>query len=114
MSIDDTSPTTGKRVLIVEDEEDVRSLIVRVLSSKLRDVPIDEAKDGAAALELLGTRDYGAILLDLMMPNVDGFEVIRSLSSSKPHVLGRIVVVTAATEEVVERVDKRVFEIVRK
>ncbi|MEG1578458.1 MAG: response regulator [Oscillospiraceae bacterium] len=84
-----------KRVLIVEDEKN----IVDILSFNLAKegyAPL-EAYDGAAGLELALTADPDLILLDLMLPKLDGFEVCRTLrdkGSSVP-----IIMLTAREEE---------------
>ncbi|MEG0597047.1 MAG: response regulator [Oscillospiraceae bacterium] len=84
-----------KRVLIVEDEKN----IVDILSFNLAKegyAPL-EAYDGAAGLELALTQDPDLILLDLMLPKLDGFEVCRTLrekGSSVP-----IIMLTAREEE---------------
>ncbi|MEG1240156.1 MAG: response regulator, partial [Oscillospiraceae bacterium] len=84
-----------KRVLIVEDEKN----IVDILSFNLAKegyAPL-EAYDGVAGLELALTADPDLILLDLMLPKLDGFEVCRTLrdkGSSVP-----IIMLTAREEE---------------
>ncbi|MEO6324509.1 MAG: response regulator [Thermoanaerobaculia bacterium] len=100
------------KVLIVDDDDDVRTLIGLILD--LRSIPHEEAADGAAALERLGAEEYGAVILDLMMPITDGFGVMVALAKLNPSLLGRIVVLTAATREVQALVDKRVFGIMTK
>ena len=99
-------------MLIVDDDEDVRTLIGLILD--LRSIPHDEAPDGSVALDRLRTEEYGAIVLDLMMPITDGFGVMKALEESNPSLLGRILVLTAATREVRARVDRRVFGILTK
>ena len=73
--------TTGEghryRLLVVDDEEDVRLLISRILSEKGYDVT--EARNGEDALEKLRERPVDLMVLDLMMPEVDGWEVLRRL-----------------------------------
>ncbi len=66
-----------KRVMVVDDEEDVQILVQRIL----RDVgfEVDAAGDGAEAIEKLGAARPDLIVLDLMMPGVDGWGVLRHL-----------------------------------
>jgi len=66
-----------KRVLIVDDEADSRELSRRVLMSA--GYLIDEVEDGAAALKYLETQRPDLILLDLMMPGIDGFTVVNEV-----------------------------------
>jgi len=65
------------RILVVDDEEDVRVLHSRVLREKGYEV--DEARNGQEALQKLGTTAPDLMVLDLMMPEVDGWEVLRRL-----------------------------------
>ncbi len=67
------------RVLIVEDETKIARAIERVLTAER--FSTDIAEDGVAALALAGERDYDVILLDRMLPDLDGMEVLRLLRS---------------------------------
>ena len=65
------------KILIVEDEPKLREVLCDYLRSK-NDVPF-EASNGAEALELIDEHDFDAVLLDIMMPELDGFSVCRAL-----------------------------------
>lgn len=65
------------RVLIVEDEHRMASYIGRALSQEA--FAVDIANDGAKGLDLARTYDYDAIVLDLMLPQVDGLTLCRTL-----------------------------------
>ena len=67
----------GKRVLVVDDEEDIRFLIRTLLSREGYEV--EEAGDGVTALEKLSSRRYDLMVLDIMMPKMDGYEVMREI-----------------------------------
>ena len=67
------------RVLIVEDETKIARAIERVLLAER--YAADIAEDGVAALALASERDYDVILLDRMLPDLDGMEVLRLLRS---------------------------------
>lgn len=69
------------RILVVEDEPDLRSAIVQTLVEE--GFAVDEAVDGRSALFKSTTRDYDAIVLDLMLPQVSGQEVLAKLRQSK-------------------------------
>src|SRR5438445_438176 len=69
-----------KRVLVVDDDATIRELLGSVL--KNRDLVIDLAADGREALDLLKQHSYSVVLLDLLMPNVDGFGVLAGLDTS--------------------------------
>lgn len=66
-----------KRVLVVDDDDAIRSMVERVLKREHYDV--ESARDGFEAIEKLTRNDYTTILLDLMMPRVDGHGVLRYL-----------------------------------
>lgn len=65
------------RILIAEDEPNLRAILCDYFRSK-DDVPVGAA-DGLQALELAETDDFDAILLDIMMPGLDGFAVCRAV-----------------------------------
>ncbi len=65
------------RVLLVEDDGSVREGVELLL--RRAGLEVDAVGDGAAALELASATDYGAVLLDVMLPGLDGFEVCRRL-----------------------------------
>jgi signal transduction histidine kinase/DNA-binding response OmpR family regulator len=80
-------------VLVVDDEEPVRTLVRATLEAD--DVVVREAEDGEAALREVAARHPDAIVLDLAMPRVDGFEVLERLKAD-PHTRGIPVVVLTA------------------
>jgi DNA-binding NtrC family response regulator len=81
-----------KRVLIVDDEPNVRLMLETTLSSVGYDVT--EAGDGQAALDRLSGKgpDYDLVLLDLLMPRMDGMELLRQLRA-----LGNVIPVVILT-----------------
>jgi DNA-binding response OmpR family regulator len=83
------------RVLVVDDEAVVRDVLTRYLEKE--GFRVDAAEDGEAALELAARSRPDIVVLDLMLPKVDGFEVFRRLRG-----LGDVPVVmlTAKGEEV--------------
>jgi len=81
------------QVLIVEDDNAIRSLIVSALKREPLDV--HKAGDGLAALECVRANDYAVILLDLMMPRLNGYEFLESLDSVRGNAQPVIIVMTA-------------------
>lgn len=69
------------RVLIVEDEPDLRSGLARALRDE--GYAVDEAGNGADGLFNAEGTDYDAIVLDVMMPEMDGWEVLKRLRKIK-------------------------------
>lgn len=80
-------------VLVVDDDPDIRRLITRVLDRA--GYTTTEASDGQEAIERLGREDFAAVVLDLMMPRVDGFGVVSHMIENRPDMVEKTVVVTA-------------------
>ncbi|MHB1539756.1 MAG: response regulator transcription factor [Steroidobacteraceae bacterium] len=68
---------TTHRILVVEDDPYLAAGLVENLRAE--GYTVDQAGDGRAALEQLGAQAYGLILLDVMLPQIDGFTVCRTL-----------------------------------
>ncbi|HEY8286246.1 MAG TPA: response regulator transcription factor [Chloroflexota bacterium] len=68
---------TGERILVVDDEEGIRRFVRANLAA--RGYEVDLARDGEAALEAAALRPPDLVLLDLMLPGLDGLEVLRRL-----------------------------------
>jgi adenylate cyclase len=83
-------------VLVVDDEEQNRILLRDPLEA--RGFHVKEAQNGAEALEAIAERLPDVILLDLMMPGMDGFEVCRRLKSNSATAPIPILIVTALSE----------------
>lgn len=67
----------SRRILIVEDEESLLKLESILLSS--RGYEVAGVKDGLTALKTLAESSFDLVLLDIMMPGIDGFEVCRRI-----------------------------------
>lgn len=85
-----------KRILVVEDDRGIQGLI-EVLFAR-REFEVDTAPDGEEGLRKLRQQRYSAVLLDLMLPRVNGFEIVREMKAVMPDVLKRTIVVTAASD----------------
>jgi DNA-binding response OmpR family regulator len=81
------------KVLVVEDDNAIRTLVVAAL--KREAVEVHTASDGLAALECVRANDYAVILLDLMMPRLNGFEFLESLDSVRGDAEPVVIVMTA-------------------
>jgi two-component system OmpR family response regulator len=69
------------RILVVEDEADLRTALVRALRDE--GYAVDAASNGADGLFNAESTDYDAIVLDVMMPQMDGWEVLKRLRKAK-------------------------------
>lgn len=65
------------RVLVVDDEPAIRALVAKIVERA--GLTVDTAADGSIAIEMLSHTEYAAIVLDLMMPIVDGYGLIEHL-----------------------------------
>jgi threonine synthase len=82
------------RIAIVDDEPDVRRLVRRILQSQ-GNYELFEAKDGKSALAMIKKERPNLIILDLMMPDIDGFSVMDELQSMDETKDIPIIVITA-------------------
>jgi len=82
------------RVLVVEDDPDTRRRLHSMLSEEGWEV--DEAENGRVALDRLSDVQPNLILLDLMMPEMDGFEFLVELRNNQPRKTIPVIVVTGA------------------
>ena len=70
------------RILVVDDEDALRT----VLSAELEGegYQVNTAADGDEAIKIIGAQQFHLILLDIKMPNVDGFEVLKFVKQHQP------------------------------
>ena len=69
------------RILVVEDEKNLNDIIVKKL--KLEKYGVDSCFDGKEALDYIFSTDYDAVILDIMLPELDGFEVLKKIRSQE-------------------------------
>ena len=84
----------GTRVLVVEDDEVIRNLVVDVLSNE--GYAVAQAANGLAALREVTRQTFDAIVLDLMMPVMDGRAFLRAYAAEFPKRLIPTVLVSAS------------------
>ena len=100
-------------VLVVEDDPAIRRLVKMVLR---RDrYQVEEAADGLEAVLKLGLCEYDVIILDLMMPLVDGFTFLKTFAEHDPERLQKVIVTSAASPAVIrERMQGAPFRVLPK
>ncbi len=69
------------RILVVDDEENIRQIICKY--GKFEGYEVFEAKDGMEAVELCRKNHYDILILDIMMPHLDGFSTCREIRKTK-------------------------------
>ena len=70
-----------KKLLVVDDEEKIRRIIKKY--AEFEGYEIEEAEDGMQAVEICREKDFDLIILDLMLPGIDGFEICRRIREKK-------------------------------
>jgi len=91
---------TRPRILVVDDEEAIRSALGRALAAE--GLVIDLAETAADGLKRALAEAYDLIILDLLMPGIDGFAVLRQLLRARP---GQTVLVLSCLADVRHKVD---------
>lgn len=86
--------STSTKILVIDDEERIRRLLRMYLERE--DFVVEEADNGSDGLDLALNNDYDAILLDIMMPEMDGIEVCKKLREQKQT---PVIMLTAKGEE---------------
>jgi len=98
------------RALVVDDDEAIRTLLATLVSQQGYDV--ETAADGAEAIEHIDADGYALVLLDLMMPRVDGYAVLRHIKDSRPALLRCTIIASAVPEkEILSRVADPVYKV---
>jgi DNA-binding response OmpR family regulator len=82
------------RILVVDDEPRIVSFVARGLAAA--GFAIDSAHDGVRALDLMNTRPYELVVLDLLLPGIDGIDVLRRIIERKPE--QRVLVLSALSD----------------
>ena len=102
------------RLLVVEDDPDLRSRLCRSLRQQGWEVI--ESGDGAEALELIRERQPDLVLLDLLLPTLDGFEIVEEMMKDSQMRLIPVVVMTSGTfdDQVRSRLDGHVEQVLQK
>jgi DNA-binding response OmpR family regulator len=91
------------RILIVEDEVKVANFIKKGLEEE--HYAVDTAFDGESALYMSEVNEYDLIVLDLMIPKIDGLEVLRRIRSNKNNVPILVVTAKDTAEDIVKGLD---------
>jgi DNA-binding response OmpR family regulator len=87
-----------KTVLVVDDDDPIRRMLTRLLGIVEIELSVYEADDGASALEQLKQRTFDLILLDQMMPDKSGVEILRELRADGLNKATTVIMLTARTD----------------
>ena len=95
---------------MVDDDDPIRAMLAKVIERQ--NVDVDTARDGAEAIDRLDKDGYQMIVLDLMMPRVDGWGVLRYMQEHHPDLLQCTIIASAVPEnEILRRFDVPVYKI---
>lgn len=73
----------GEKVLVVDDEKEIRELIVKYL--KREGMQVSQAECGSRALKMISLDNFNLVVLDIMMKDMDGFEVLQEIRKKRPY-----------------------------
>lgn len=99
-------------ILIAEDEENIGDLLLELLSQEHRHITL--ARDGREAVALLSERPYDLLITDLMMPEVDGMEVLHRAKELYPDIMVIIITGYASLETAIQAVKQGAYDYLRK
>jgi len=85
----------NKRILVVDDEEDIRFVIQTLLER--HGFTVETAVDGLDAIEKMKKNRYDLVILDILMPNMDGFEVAKKMGEMDIHT--PVIMLTAKADD---------------
>ncbi len=105
-----TDPVSRQPVLVVEDDQAIQRLIAATL--RRENIPVVVASNGAEAIEKLAAESFAMLTLDLMMPEVSGWEVIEWLRRNPSRRAASVTVISAADESVFHKLDPTIVNAV--
>ncbi len=115
--VDHLDSLHGIKILLVEDNDFNRIVAEDTINEYLKDVSIDDAMNGLQALEKVTVNDYDLVLMDIQMPEMDGYEAtrrIRSLAGDKKETLIMAMTANATPEEINKCFESGVNEYISK
>ncbi len=110
----DQAVNPAPRLLIVDDIGDNRAILTRRFER--RGFQVAEAENGLVALEMIEREAFDLVLLDVMMPGIDGFETLRRIRAKRSLSALPVIMVTAKTESenVVEALEFGAYDYITK
>jgi two-component system response regulator HydG len=106
------APPAGGKLLVVDDQRNMRATTAIVLRAAGH--AVEEAEDGASAVQRVQSESFDVVLTDLRMPNVDGMEVLRAIQQVAPET--QVIVMTAygTIESAVEAIRRGAYDFLAK
>ena len=106
-----TQQTNLPNILVVDDEPGMRHALKRILSRKYS---VDTVSSGEDAVRALGEKDYNIALVDLRMPGMDGFQLLRTIKLYCPQTEVIIMSGSASEEKLIEAIQDQAFYFITK
>jgi DNA-binding response OmpR family regulator len=94
-----TTQEAAKKILIIEDEETLRDLYVQIL--KQEGYEVSSASDGDEGYKLLLKNTYDLILLDIILPKMDGLQILEKCKQEGKGIAGSVVLLTNLSQDLV-------------
>ena len=104
--------SSNGKILVVDDEEIMRDVLSTLLAAE--NYSVDFAHNGAQALEKARESDYSVVLLDLMMPDMDGFQVLEEFRKMESNPVTVILTAFASIEKAVKATKLGAFDFITK
>jgi two-component system, NtrC family, response regulator AtoC len=102
----------SSRILIVDDEESIRHMLLMML--KKADYLVDEAADGAEALEKIRGGEYDTVLCDVRMPKLSGIELLEALQDEALHTTVIVMSAYGTLDTAIEAMKKGAYDYISK
>jgi DNA-binding NtrC family response regulator len=102
----------NRKVLVVDDEEIMRDVLSTLLASE--NYKVDLAQNGVQALEMMRDKDYSVVLLDLMMPDLDGLQVLEEIKKLENSPVAVILTAFGSIEKAVKATKLGAFDFITK
>ena len=104
--------SSNGKILVVDDEEIMRDVLSTLLAAE--HYSVDFAQNGAQALEKARESDYSVVLLDLMMPDMDGLQVLEQFRKMESNPVTVILTAFASIEKAVKATKLGAFDFITK
>lgn len=90
---------SAKTILIIEDEIDLRNLYVQILEKE--GFVVEQAADGEEGYMKLSKKEYDLLLLDIILPKLDGLQILDKLKSESKKLPNKVVLLTNLSQELI-------------
>jgi len=100
------------RILVADDEEVMRDVLSTLLSAE--SYKVDLAETGSQALEMIRDKDYSVILLDLMLPGIDGLQVLEEMKKAENSPIAVVLTAFASIDRAVKATKLGAFDFITK